>query len=88
MRREGKDNVHFLVKWRGEIIFFLELVMFVQALMRLILSTLRKPRPRFLRFSVCYCTISVQYSALMQVVIDFYEEKLAWFTGEDSQEEE
>ena len=26
--------------------------------------------------------------ALIQVVIDFYEEKLAWFTGEDSQEEE
>ena len=25
---------------------------------------------------------------LMQVVIDFYEEKLAWFTGEESQEEE
>jgi hypothetical protein len=24
----------------------------------------------------------------MQVVIDFYEEKLAWFTGEESQEEE
>ena len=25
---------------------------------------------------------------VLQVVIDFYEEKLAWFTGEESQEEE
>ena len=31
-------------------------------------------------FSIILC--------FMQVVIDFYEEKLAWFTGEDSQEEE
>ena len=28
------------------------------------------------------------FKVWIQVVIDFYEEKLAWFTGEDSQEEE
>ena len=57
MRREGKDNVHFLVKWRGT-----EETDFVNA--------------------------KEAKAKIPQMVIDFYEEKLAWFTGEESQEEE
>jgi len=58
LRREGKDNVNFLVKWRGT-----EETDFVNA--------------------------KEAKAKIPQVVIDFYEEKLAWFTaGEESQEEE
>ena len=36
----------------------------------------------------CWSILCSIVLCFMQVVIDFYEEKLAWFTGEESQEEE
>merc|ERR1719452_419232 len=58
LRREDKNTVHFLIKWRGT-----EETDFVNS--------------------------KEAKAKIPQVVIDFYESKLAWFTGEgeDSQEE-
>ena len=45
--------------------------------------------PQVLRFFFCIRHNLYYWDVHLQVVIDFYESKLAWFTGEgeDSQEE-
>lgn len=77
MRREAAGGVSFLVKWKASEMNF---VSAKEAKAKIPQVTgVCSSAPQWLQYTVC---------TALQVVIEFYEEKLAWFADADSQEED